>query len=62
MAQESDIDPDARGPTCSLRVKELQDLNYWAWSIIANSIEWNDPEWVEAAIKWRDAFHSTLGD
>lgn len=42
------------------------DLAYWAWTIIANvghnlgGWEVQDPEWVEAAEKWRDAFHTSL--
>ena len=40
------------------------DLDYWAWTIIANVSEgcWEKQteEWQEAAAKWRDAFHASL--
>lgn len=42
------------------------DLAYRAWTIIANvghrqgGWDAQDPEWVEAAIRWRDEFHDSL--
>ena len=47
-------------------IEPSDDLTYWAWTIIANAGHnqggWDaqDPEWVEAAEKWRDAWHATL--
>jgi hypothetical protein len=41
------------------------DLPHAAWGIIANAGEGNwereSPEWQEAAAKWRDAYHQTVG-
>jgi hypothetical protein len=40
------------------------DLSSWAWTIIANAGggEWSNeaPKWVEAAEKWREAYHAAL--
>jgi hypothetical protein len=39
-------------------------LVHWAWSVIANVSEgdWDKqpPEWRDAAITWRDAYHRYL--
>lgn len=37
------------------------DLLEAAWGIIANADRgWNDPEWKEAAERWRDDYHERL--
>ena len=47
-------------------IEPSDDLTYWAWTIIANAgvhlggWDAQHPEWVEAAEKWRDAWHETL--
>lgn len=45
-------------------VRDADDLAYWAWTILANVSEgrWEDqtPEWQEAVVRWRDAFHASL--
>ena len=47
-----------------LKVKKLQDLTEYAWTIIANtgSGDWTkeSPDWQTAAAKWRDKYHLTL--
>ena len=51
-----------------LATTPLDDLVYDAWAVIANvghkqgGWEAQDPEWVEAAIRWRDRFHESLRD
>jgi hypothetical protein len=41
-------------------------LAYWAWTILANVSEgdWTKqtPEWQEAVVRWRDAFHKALDE
>ena len=42
------------------------DLLNTAWVVIANASDWilegnHSTEWVEAAKRWRDAYHRTLG-
>jgi hypothetical protein len=47
-------------------VEPGDDLAYWAWTVIANvghnqgGWDTQDPEWVAAAIRWREAFHAQL--
>ncbi len=39
------------------------DLTEMAWGIIANASDWDDEtrqEWVDAAVRWRDAYFTTL--
>lgn len=42
------------------------NLLNWAWTIIANAgggnWEKETADWQEAAAKWRDEYHETLGD
>lgn len=60
MADEAVELPDERPPV------DGADLAYWAWTIIANVGHkiggWGaqDPEWVSAAERWRDAFHESI--
>ena len=43
---------------------EESDLNELAWGLIANAYggDWDtaSPEWRQAAVRWRDAYHKTL--
>lgn len=49
-----------------VRVDDVGELLYLAWTIIANAgvhqggWEGLHPEWVQAAIRWRNAYHDTL--
>lgn len=51
------------------KVKELRDINDYAWGVIANAWEgWNDKhnsnknyrEWVESAIRWRNKYTESI--
>lgn len=45
---------------------EATDMVYWAWTIIANAGVhlggWDSqhPDWVNAAIQWRDEYHKLI--
>lgn len=40
-----------------------EELLYDAWSVIANACREDAPkEWVDAAYRWRDAYHAHLGE
>lgn len=43
---------------------EVEDLLYTAWTVIANVSHGNwseqSDDWVQAAVRWRDAWHRHL--
>ncbi len=49
----------------AIRAEVDSDLLYQAWGVIANVSQgdWaqQTPEWQDAAKRWRDAWHETLG-